>query len=260
MGFSVFVTNQFLNRIQRVERPERHERKVHPETGSVSKPLVGHRDKVAILIDDLGANMKAYKRLKAMDPHLSYAILPFQAYSKKIAEDAHANHFDVLLHLPMESEGRENPGKGAIYHNMTKDAILSQTRSDIHALPYIQGVNNHMGSRITSNRGEMEVILNEVKSQNLFFVDSRTTAETVAFEVAEEIGVKSAERQVFLDNDDNLEEIKGELNRLIKLSHQHGTAVAIGHPRRNTMKALGEFLSHLDQEGIDVVPISTLVR
>ena len=259
-GFSVYGLNPFLSKIQKLDLVAYRVKKIHSKSSPALKYLDVHKDKVAILIDDLGTDMKTYQKLKGMNARFSYAILPFQPYSEEIAKDARINHFDVLLHLPMESEGKDNPGKGAIYHTMTKEAILNQTRSDLHAFPYIQGVNNHMGSKITSDRGEIEVILNEVKSQNLFFIDSRTTAETVAYEVAKKIGVKSAERQVFLDDDDHLVEIHQELNRLIKLSHQQGTAIAIGHPRRNTLKALESFLPRLDREGIEVVPVSTLVR
>ncbi|MHB8483756.1 MAG: divergent polysaccharide deacetylase family protein [Nitrospiria bacterium] len=259
-GLVVYGLTQFLNKIQKLDRVSYQEKKTRSKLSPTLKPLAAHKDKVAILIDDLGVDMKAYQTLKGMNARFSCAILPFQPYSEKIAKDAQFNHFDVLLHLPMESEGEVNPGKGAIYHTMTKDAILNQIRSDLHAFPYIQGVNNHMGSKITSDSGEMEIILNEVKSQNLFFVDSRTTAETVAYHIAREIGIKSAERQIFLDDDEHLERIKEQLNRLIKLSHQHGTAIAIGHPRKNTLKALKTFLPRLDQEGIEVVPVSTLVR
>ncbi len=251
--------NHFLKEIQRLELLQRKE-SVTRESSPLLKPDVQPGDRVAVLIDDLGTNFKEFERLRRIDSHLSFAILPFQPYSVKIAKKAHFYHQDVILHLPMEAENHHNPGKGAIDHLMTKEEIVRQVRLDLRALPYVQGVNNHMGSRMTADREEMVLVLKEVRARDLFFVDSRTTAESIAYEVAHDIGIKSAERQVFLDDSDRPEDILKELRHLVHLSHQRGSAIAIGHPRPNTIKALEEFVPHLHEEGIELVPISALVK
>ena len=214
------------------------------------------------MIDDLGPNLKDFHQLRYLHPNLSFAVLPFQPFSIRIAGEIKStgNH-DLLLHLPMEAESRlENPGKGAIYHAMKPEEMLRQTRLDLQAIPAIQGVNNHMGSKITSDPSEMKIILGEIKSRKLYFVDSRTTASSVAHILAEEMGIRSAERQVFLDDTDRFGDIMKELDRLVLLAHQNGVAIAIGHPRPNTIRAIKTFLPRIDQEAIELVPISTLVR
>ncbi len=259
IGLTFLAADQFLKKIDRLELLQRED-PVKRESSPLLKPEIRPRDRIAVLIDDLGTNFKEFERLRRIDSHLSFAILPFQPYSVKIAKKAHFYHQDVLLHLPMEPENHHRPGKGAIDHLMTKEEIVRQVRLDLGALPYVQGVNNHMGSRITADREEMVLVLKEVRAKELFFVDSRTTAESIAYIVAHDIGIKSAERQVFLDDSDRPEDIRKELLRLVHLAHQRGSAIAIGHPRSNTMKALEEFIPHLPEEEIELVPISTLVK
>ncbi|MBI1818830.1 MAG: divergent polysaccharide deacetylase family protein [Nitrospirae bacterium] len=259
IGLASIAADHFLKRIHRLELLQR-ENSVKRESAPLLKPEIRPGDRIAVLIDDLGTNFKEFERLRRIDSHLSFAILPFQPYSVKIAKKAHYYHQDVLLHLPMEPENHHHPGKGAIDHLMTKEEIVRQVRLDLRAFPYVQGVNNHMGSRMTADREEMVLVLKEVRAKDLFFVDSRTTSESIAYEVAHDIGIKSAERHVFLDDSDRPEDIRKELRRLVYLSHQRGSAIAIGHPRPNTMKALEEFIPHLHEEEIELVPISALVK
>ncbi|MBI1823959.1 MAG: divergent polysaccharide deacetylase family protein [Nitrospirae bacterium] len=226
------------------------------------RPEKKRRDQIAILIDDLGPDLREFHRLRNIHPNLSFAILPFQTYSNKIAREIQSNgHHDLLLHLPMEAESSvENPGKGAIYQSMNPDEIIRQVRLDLQAIPDAQGVNNHMGSKITSDESKMRIILNEIKTRNLYFVDSRTTSSSIAYSLAEKMGIRAAERQVFLDDIDREKEIGQALEHLVHLAHQNGSAIAIGHPRQNTIRALKRFLTRVDVENVELVPLSTLLR
>jgi polysaccharide deacetylase 2 family uncharacterized protein YibQ len=262
--FSGFFILRFIEKVERLNSPERVQ-PASPEKLKRVAPLLPERskkDKIAILIDDLGPNLKEFRQIRNLHPNLSFAVLPFQPFSIRIAgEIKSAGNHDLLLHLPMEAESHlENPGKGAIYHAMKPEEIIRQTRLDLQAIPSIQGVNNHMGSKITSDPLEMKIILGEIKLKKLYFIDSRTTASSVAHTLAEEMGIRSAERQVFLDDTDRFEDIIKELDRLVLLAHQNGVAIAIGHPRPNTIRAIKTFLPHIDQEAIELVPVSTLVR
>jgi polysaccharide deacetylase 2 family uncharacterized protein YibQ len=262
--FFGFFVLRFIEKVERLNSPE----SINPASPEKLKrvaplsPKRAKKDKIAILIDDLGPNLNEFHQLRNLHPNLSFAVLPFQPFSIRIAgEIRSAGNHDLLLHLPMEADSRlENPGKGAIYHAMKPEEIVRQTRLDLQAIPDIQGVNNHMGSKITSDSLEMKIILGEIKSKKLYFIDSRTTASSVAHSLAEEMGIMSAERQVFLDDTDRFEDIVKELDRLVLLAHQNGAAIAIGHPRQSTIRAIQTFLPHIDQEGIELVPISTLVR
>ncbi len=262
--FSGFFILRFIEKVDRLNSPE-SAKPVSPEKlrrGAPPSPERSKKDKIAILIDDLGPNLKEFRQIRNLHPNLSFAVLPFQPFSIRIAgEIKSAGNHDLLLHLPMEAESHlENPGKGAIYHAMKPEEIIRQTRLDLQAIPSIQGVNNHMGSKITSDPLEMKIILGEIKLKKLYFIDSRTTASSVAHTLAEEMGIRSAERQVFLDDTDRFEDIIKELDRLVLLAHQNGVAIAIGHPRPNTIRAIKTFLPHIDQEAIELVPVSTLVR
>lgn len=270
MAFLVFLFFGFfvlhiIEKVERLNAPEEGKPVFHErvkKSPSLLREEPSKKDKIAILIDDLGPNLKEFHQLRNIHPNLSFAVLPFQPFSIKIAGEikSSGNH-DLLLHLPMEAESRlENPGKGALYHAMKPEEIVRQTRLDLQAIPSIQGVNNHMGSKITSDPSEMKMILGEIKSKKLYFVDSRTTGSSVAHTLAEEMGILSAERQVFLDDTDRLEDITNELNRLVHLAHQNGAAIAIGHPRPNTIRAIKSFLLHMDRDSIELVPVSSLVR
>lgn len=228
----------------------------------ISPPEEKRRDQIAILIDDLGPDLREFRRLRDIHPNLSFAVLPFQTYSNKIAKESQRKgHHDLLLHLPLEAESRmENPGKGAIYHTMKPDEIIQQMKLDLQAIPDIQGVNNHMGSKITSDTADMQIILKEVKARDLYFVDSRTTSSSVAYSLAEKMGIKTAERQVFLDNTDLEEDIGMELDHLVQVAHQRGSAIAIGHPRPNTIRALKSFFARIEKENVEMVPVSSLLR
>ena len=153
---------------------------------------------MAIVIDDLGGENRISKELLDWDSRLTFSILPFAPYSKSLAREAHRRGKEIILHLPMEPRGYPGvkPGEGVLLHRMADSELLLQLSKDIDAVPYIKGVSNHMGSRLMEEPDKMKIILAELKRRGLFFLDSRTTPETVGLQVAKSLGLKAMERTV----------------------------------------------------------------
>ncbi len=230
--------------------------------GKSSSPKTAGRPKVALVIDDLGTEDQISREILHWDVPLTLAILPFTPFSKSIAQEAHRRGKEVILHLPMEPHGypKTDPGEGVLLQEMGDQELLSQLGRDLEAVPNIKGVSNHMGSRLTEDAARLKVIMKELKRRGLFFLDSRTTPGSVGLEVAEAIGVKTAERSVFLDHSQEFEEIKAQLEKLIQLSLETGKAIGIGHPHPSTLKAFREVIPRMKERGIEVVPVSSLVE
>lgn len=218
------------------------------------------RPRVAIVIDDMGRDMKPLRDLLEMDAAITVAVLPFLPHSKDTAEEAHMKGRDVLLHLPMEPKDLANndPGKGALLTNMSEAQIVEEVKRDIEAVPHIKGINNHMGSRFTEDEKLMLIALKTAKANNLFFLDSKTTGKSAAYRVARKMDIKAASRQVFLDNKEDTDYIKAQILELVEIAKKRGSAIAIGHPHPATIAALKQMLPRINQE-VDIVAVSSLI-
>jgi len=228
---------------------------------SSSEEETNFSPKVAFIIDDLGYETGVAKKIMELEFPVALSILPFLRYSEFIAEEGKKNNQEIMLHLPMESNNSStNPGPGAIKFYMSEEEIRQAVRDCILDFPYIIGANNHMGSKITEDRKIMEIILEEIKEYNLFFIDSITTKDSIAYEVAQEMKIKSAARSVFLDNENDMEYIKGQMLEVQETALKEGVVIAIGHSRINTFYVLKRMVPELIKAGIEVVPVSELVR
>ena len=217
--------------------------------------------KVAFIIDDLGYETEIAKKMIELDFPLTLSILPFLKYSEYIAEEGKKNNREIMLHLPMEpNNSSPDPGPGAIKSFMSEEEIRQTVRGSIFNFPYVIGVNNHMGSKITEDRKIMKIILEEIKRYDLFFIDSMTTRNSIAYQVAQEMGVKTAVRTVFLDNESDMEYIKGQMLEAQKIALRDGEAIAIGHSRINTFYILKRMIPELIKAGIKIVPASEIVK
>ncbi|MDD4289266.1 MAG: divergent polysaccharide deacetylase family protein, partial [Atribacterota bacterium] len=197
--------------------------------------------KVAIIIDDLGYQMEIAERIMNLDYPITVSILPFLPYSSTVAQMAREKNKTVLLHLPMEPHNSNvNPGKGAIFSTMKEEEIRNKMTANFLEIPDIDGINNHMGSKVTENREIMEIVLSEIKERNIFYVDSVTSPYTVGYELSREMGIKTAYRSVFLDNEQEIEYIRSQLQLLKNYAIKNGNAIAIGHPYCNTVDVLYE--------------------
>ena len=221
-------------------------------------PLRPPRPRIAIVVDDLGSNKRTAEELLHLDIPLTFSILPSQSSSRRIAHKAHAQGKEIILHLPMETQGypHKDPGKGALLVSMNERELLRQLRKDLNAVPFIEGVNNHMGSRFMEHGEKVRLVLRELKQKELFFLDSRTTSKSQGYQIAQELGLRTDKRDLFLDNESDVEYTKIQLKQLIRIARDHGTAIGICHPYPSTITALKEMIPRIQAEGIQIVPLS----
>ena len=230
-----------------------------PEDRASAKPL----NKIAIIIDDMGYSREALNAIRAMDTPMTIAILPFSPLAEETAELANDSRLEVILHLPLEpiqENGADGRGSGFINSHMTAEAVKATLKADLDNVPHIKGVNNHMGSRITTNEPIMRIILEGLKDQGLYFVDSRTTGESIAYKIAQELRIPSAFRHIFLDNDLQEDAIKKQLIKLFRHAQKNGFAVAIGHPYAETLSVLKKHLALMEKYHCQAVTVSQIVK
>ena len=227
-----------------------------------SLTLIRRLPRLAIIIDDIGENLKTTRAFLALGIPLTLSILPDLAYSKESEELAHKCGYETMLHLPMEPKNLSlhNPGEGAIYADMDKSEIYDTVISDIHKFKYIKGVNNHMGSRITENEQIMKWVLSALKPFGLYFIDSRTSSQSIAYKVAREMGVPTGKNEVFIDNEPEVNCCKNFIDKAILRVKKEGKGIIIGHPRETTLQALREMNFKVQDEGISLVFVSELVQ
>jgi polysaccharide deacetylase 2 family uncharacterized protein YibQ len=227
-----------------------------------SLPKIAVRPKVAIVIDDLGDEHEMSQEILPWNVPLTLSILPFTPYSTVLAQQAHQRGKEVILHLPMEPHGypQTKPGEGVLLQEMGEEKLLRQLSRNLEAVPHIKGVSNHMGSRLMEDPGKLRIIMKELKRRGLFFLDSRTTPQTMGLQIAESIGVRAAERSLFLDHSQDPEEIKRQLEKLAQLSLETGKAIGIGHPHPSTLKSLKEMIPRMKEKGIEIVPLSSILE
>lgn len=220
------------------------------------------RNKVAIIVDDMGYSLKAINDICSLNKPLTVSILPYTPLAKETARIAHQNKLEVMLHLPLESinSQRGNRIEGIILSRMGKEEILKTVEANLDQIPYVTGVNNHMGSKITANEILMSIILGPLKKRNLFFVDSRTTSRSKAYNVAQTLGIPSAYRHVFLDGENREGYIKGKMIELFRLAQRRGKAVGICHPTERTLRALRENFHLVEKYNIEPVFVSLLTK
>ncbi len=216
---------------------------------------------VAIIIDDIGYDLKAVKSLLKIDADLTFSILPFQTHSLEAAEMLHKAKKETLLHLPMEpvSYPKEKPGEGALFTDMSDEEIVLQLKKDIDAVPYVSGANNHMGSKFMMNEQKLVIVFQELKTRNMVFVDSRTSADTKTAYAAKKTGLKVAHRKMFIDNNRNYNEIYYNLMNVAN-SDDGSPMIIICHPYSETIQALKDATKVLRQRGVCIVSVSQIMR
>ena len=234
---------------------------------AVARPDSGQtRARVAIVIDDLGRDPAAIEVLSAIAAgaspavQLSYAVLPFESRTAEVVEALRRHGAEILVHLPMDPEGTENPGPGALTLEMSKRELAAATAAALAAVPGAVGVNNHMGSKLSSDRSAMAAILGEVRREGRYFLDSRTSAQSVGFEVARELGIAAASRDLFLDDDPGRSAIAAQFAQLLARARAQGAAIALAHPRPATLAALAEEIPRAVALGFEFVPVSYLLE
>ncbi|MEL0082802.1 MAG: divergent polysaccharide deacetylase family protein [Gammaproteobacteria bacterium] len=214
---------------------------------------------VAIVIDDMGNNETDRQAVLLPGP-IAYAFLPHTPYAVELALLAARNGKEVLLHQPMQSSADNNPGPGALLLEMDQRTFRDTFSKNLAALPYVSGINNHMGSLLTRHQQPMQWLMAELQRYpSLFFLDSRTTAQTVAYQNAEDHHIPSSSRDVFLDNQLHPEALLAQFQQLITIARKQGSAIAIGHPYPQTIAFLREHLPDLKRAGIDLRAVSDII-
>ena len=219
--------------------------------------------RIAIIIDDLGYHLANGKRAIRLPGPITFSFLPGSPRAQQLADHAHKNGKDVLLHLPLQAahagDGRREPSE--IDLDMSRETVRAVVDEALRSVPHAVGVNSHRGSLLTRHPGHMQWLMEEIHDrENLFFIDSYTHHESVALQIAHETGVSAAKRDVFLDPDRSPETVVREFERMKTLARQRGQVVAIGHPYPGTLELLERELPRLLEEGFELVSVSELVQ
>ncbi len=221
----------------------------------------GQRPAIAIIIDDMGNSLAPGVQAVNLPAELTYSILPYTPFSRRLARLAHRLGKEVMLHLPMEALDHRPIGLGGLRPQMTRRRFVRTILDDLAAIPYVSGINNHMGSLLTQDVAAMRWLMAEIaRRRSLYFIDSYTSRESIAQRVAIEHRIPSLRRNVFLDNDRNPRAIGFYYRRLLNLARQQGVALAIGHPHAETLAFLARHLPQLREEGIELLPVSALIK
>ncbi len=218
-----------------------------------------HRARIAIVLDDMGPNRPALARASRLPPAVSFAFLPYARDARGMAAAARAAGRPVLLHMPMEPMGDADPGPGELLLSLDPAERDHRLVAALSAFDQLDGVNNHMGSRITADRPAMDAVMARLKGRELFFLDSRTTGATTAADAARQAGLPTLSRDVFLDPDGTGEEAHDQLQRSLDIADRTGQVIAIGHPHRLTLDALEAFVARLDRTRFRLVGLEELV-
>jgi len=230
-----------------------------PSVELAPSPDTGPR--LAIILDDLGQDFAAAEAIFALPYPLTISVLPNNPHSVDIAEEAHRRGFEVMLHLPMESVSQRHAESQELRRGMSQRQVTTLVNGFIAAVPGVTGVNNHQGSESTANVELMNELMPVLRDHKLFYIDSRTTAATVAFDAARRAGVPAASRNVpFLDDVAEVGAVSRQLRLALREAREKNEAVAIGHPHPATLKALREVLPDAKAQGVRLVYASELVR
>ncbi|PSW11838.1 divergent polysaccharide deacetylase family protein [Photobacterium rosenbergii] len=224
---------------------------------SLGAPSLAQAAKLAIVIDDLG-----YQRmpaaLSALPPQVSISILPDTPYDRATSKLAHKQQRDVLLHMPMEPLHRAPLEMATLTREMDQQTLQHVLRWGLERVPDAIAVNNHMGSALTQSPQAMDWVMEVLSEQGLFFLDSRTSAKSVALERAQQQNVPALRRHIFLDHLSTEKFVNQQLSRAIQQAKKRGYAIAIGHPYPVTLEMLSQVIPTLEQQGVQLVRISEL--
>ncbi|GAA0133895.1 hypothetical protein YSY43_07350 [Paenibacillus sp. YSY-4.3] len=224
-----------------------------------------HGKKVAVIIDDLGNGMQGTEEIMNLPVKLTVAVMPFLPTTEADARKAHEVGHDVLIHLPLEP--KQGPtrwlGPGAILTKMTDEEIRKNVEAAIENVPYAIGINNHMGSKVTGDERVMSIILDVCRERGLFFVDSRTNYRSIIFKLCRQKGMPQIKNDIFLDDVHTEAHISRQMDKVAEQVQTEGKCITIGHvgtKGKKTAAVLKKYIPKLQEQGIDFVGVSEMVR
>ncbi|ABR50510.1 protein of unknown function DUF610, YibQ [Alkaliphilus metalliredigens QYMF] len=278
-GYIFYISKQNLNFIlvtclvlgfftggMRIQRNEQNPLWMSREASVIEETVAETKGIVAIVIDDFGNNGSGTDEMMNIIQPLTFAVIPFLPYSQEEAKRANKAGHEVIVHIPMEPK-KGNPkwlGDRGITSNLTSEEVHSIVLEAIEDVQYAVGANNHMGSKITEDKRIMEAVMQVLKANDMYMIDSKTSQTSIVKEVADQYNVPVLERAIFLDNEKNVEAIKRQIEKLAVVALESGSAVAIGHvgPEggRITAEAIKQMLPYLQEKGIEIMPASKLLN
>lgn len=237
-----------------------------PDPGRLPPPKtvqrVAGKAALAIVIDDMGSSLQEARALASIGVPITFAVIPGLRHDRAVAEYALQSGLEILVHMPMQSKEypRRRLEENGLLLAQSDDEIRSRVLGYLQQLPNAVGANNHMGSGFTEQKEKMQVVLAMLQERGLFFLDSITTPRTTGLKVAAELRMQHVRRDVFLDNEQRDTYIKGQLDQAVARARKYGHAVAIGHPHPITIAVLAKALPELQEQGITLVPVSSLAH
>jgi len=236
------------------------EDKPHKISPEIPPPAL--KGKIGIIIDDFGyRNDEVSDGFLELNAHLTYAVIPGHEYSTSFGEKAVKAGYEVIVHMPMENTGKTyGEEEFVLTTEMDNETIQRRINTAFNQIPTAIGMNNHQGSSASADQRVMSSMARIMKERNLFFIDSRTTVETIAETTMEVFGVPTARRNVFLDNDDDEEKIIEQFMKLVKKSEELGSAIGIGHVKPKTLKVLKKHIPELQKKGFKFEFVSKMLH
>jgi len=224
---------------------------VVPASASSAEPAPA----IAIVIDDLGSNATRTMQAIALPANVTLSFLPYPARTPELSHRAHLAGHEVIIHVPMQPSGTEYAGERALTTGLPVEELKQRLDWAMSRVSDYDGINNHMGSRFTTSRADLVPVMRELKGRRLFFLDSRTTAQTQVESLAREMGVLTGRRDVFIDGDRSAAAIRRQLSRLEDFARKNGNVIAIGHPYPETLNVLSEWTNDLKERGFELAPL-----
>jgi polysaccharide deacetylase 2 family uncharacterized protein YibQ len=231
---------------------------LHIARAMESPPPGKARPMIALVIDDLGSDVPATRRAIRLPAGVTLSFLPYPDATPALAHRARDAGHQILVHVPMEPEGRDDPGPHALLTELGAGENAARLDWALARVPGFSGINNHMGSRFTAERSALLPVVETLADRHVFFLDSRTTPRSVVIPLAHAFGVASAGRDVFLDDEHSAGSVGSELALAERVAREQGVAIAIGHPHAATLSALEDWLAHL--QGFEIVPVGDAIR
>ena len=228
---------------------------IEPASLPLAEP---QRPRIAVVMDDLGLDPKSTRRAIALPAEVTLSFLPYGRASQGLAEEALARGHEVMVHIPMEPEGNADPGPNALLTDQSSDQIASLLARQLDQFPGAIGFNNHMGSRFTADVRALLPVMREARARGMLFLDSRTTANTLAAKIGEAAGATTVSRDVFLDHAAGADGLLAQLVELENTARATGRAIAIAHPHELTLDVLEVWTRGLASKGLELAPISKM--
>lgn len=221
----------------------------------------GRSGRIVIIIDDMGMNRTNSHAAIDLPNPLTLAFLPYAPKLSEITGRARKKGHELMIHVPMEPmSSKIDPGPMALKDGMTEEVLRLNLSKIFQSFDGYAGINNHMGSKLTQDENAMRVVMKHLVDQDLFFVDSKTSAQSVAGDMAAAHGLRYAQRDVFLDHEDTPEFVAHALRNLERIAYRRGIAIGIGHPKKNTIDALKRWIPTLKDKNLTLVPVSKVVK